>query len=165
MSPERAASNVLLKSWGQSVTGAVLSIGSAKDEDGQGGHYRDYFPKVTSYTTSEITANQWCDLVLDVRSMPAVASGSYDAVFCSGVLEHVDDCHGAVSECYRILRDGGLFLVGVPFQQRLHRAPHDFWRFTEYGVRYLLRAFTVEDVKALGGSDHFPATYWAKARK
>ena len=39
---------------------------------------------------------------------------------------------------------GGTFLVGVPFAQPIHRAPQDFWRFTEYGIRYLLRAFAIE---------------------
>lgn len=164
MSPERAASNKLLKAWAKTVTGDVLSIGSAKDSDGAGMTYRRYFSAARSYTTSEPTPNQWCDRVLDVRTMPEVADASLDAVFMSGVLEHVDDCHGAIRECHRVLRGGGLLLVGVPFNQPLHRAPQDFWRFTEYGIRYLLRAFTVEDLVAIGDPVH-PGTYWARARK
>jgi SAM-dependent methyltransferase len=147
------------------VTGDVLSIGSAGDRDGGGRRYREYFRAARTYTTSEVESRPGCDLVLDVRAMPSVADGSYDVVFCSGVLEHVDDCQAAVAECHRILRPGGLFLVGVPFAQRLHCMPRDFWRFTEYGVRYLLRAFAVEAIEAIGDDPKFPWTYWIRARK
>jgi SAM-dependent methyltransferase len=164
MSPERAESNRLLRVWARTVAGDVLSIGSAKDSDGAGMTYRRYFSAARSYVTSEPTANPWCDRVLDVRSMPSVLDGSFDAVFLSGVLEHVDDCHGALLECHRVLRSDGLLLLGVPFNQPLHRAPQDFWRFTEFGIRYLLRSFVIEDLVVIG-DPVFPVTYWARARK
>lgn len=161
-SPARQDSNALLREWGASVTGRVLSLGSSSDQDGMGASYRSYFTHAMSYETSEPAPG--CDLVLDARAMPSVPDGTYDAVFCSGVLEHVDDCHGAVRECHRILTSGGVFLVGVPFQQPIHRAPQDFWRFTEYGLRYLLRAFQIEALVAIG-EPAFPTTYWVKAIK
>jgi SAM-dependent methyltransferase len=165
VSQARTLSDAVLQRWCASVTGDVLSIGSSGDRDGRGQLYRRYFSAAQSYTTSEVEPTPGCDLTLDVRFMPTVEDASYDAVFCSGVLEHVDDCHAAVKECYRILRAGGLFLVVVPFQQRIHRAPQDFWRFTEYGVRFLLRAFTIEALEAIGPDPKFPWTYWVKARK
>lgn len=165
MSRARTQSDAVIAPWCLKVTGDVLSIGSQSDRDGAGKQYRLYFARARSYTTSEVAPGLGTDLVLDVRAMPSVADASYDAIFCSGVLEHVDDCHAAVRECARILRPGGLFLVGVPFQQRLHRAPQDFWRFTEHGVRYLLRAFTIEALAAIGDDPKFPWTYWVAARK
>lgn len=162
-SASRRDSNAILRAWCAGVTGRVLSIGSSSDSDGEGSTYRSYFSKATSYQTSEPTPG--CDLVLDARSMPSVSSETYDAVFCSGVLEHVDDCHAAVLECWRILKAGGTFLVGVPFAQPLHRAPQDFWRFTEYGVRFLLRAFVIDEVRAIGGEPYAPSAYWVRARK
>lgn len=164
-SEARRLSDALLKSWCAQVTGAVLSIGSGNDRDGAGKRYRDYFPQASSYLTSECTPDAGCDLMLDVRSMPHVGDASCDAVFCSGVLEHVDDPHAGVRECHRILKPGGVFLVGLPFQQKIHRAPQDFWRFTRYGVDVLLRAFTVEAVEAIGPDPKFPWSYWARARK
>ena len=145
------------------MTGDVLSVGSGDDGDGAGRGYRSYFKSARRYVTSE--PEPGCDLVLDVRAMPQIADASFDAVFCSGVLEHVDDCPAAVAECHRILRPGGLFLVGVPFQQKMHHVPQDFWRFTEFGLRYLLRAFKVEAVEAVGSDRWFPLSYWARARK
>ncbi len=165
MSRARTQSDRVLARWAPAITGDVLSLGSASDLDGAGRRYRDYFTAARSYTTSEVVPTPGCDLVLDVRWMPEITDGSYDAVFCSGVLEHVDDCHAAVAEIHRILRPGGVLLVGVPFAQRLHRAPQDFWRFTRHGVTYLLRAFTVEAIEAIGDDPKFPWTYWVKAHK
>ena len=163
MSPERKASNALLKRWAATVTGDVLSIGSSTDQDGAGKHYREYFTAAQSYTTSEVKPG--CDLVLDVRSMPTVADGRYDALFVSGVLEHVDDIWSAVRECARILKPGGVLLLGVPFWQQIHRAPQDFWRFTASAVRYLLEhLFVIDDLVAIG-YPLSPATYWVKARR
>lgn len=164
MSPARAASNAVLKEWCRDITGTVLSLGSSSDSDGDGGTYRSYFVQAERYLTSEAQPDSRCDLTLDARSMPSIADGSFDAVFCSGVLEHVDDCHAAVAECWRVLRSGGRFLVGVPFNQHLHRAPQDFWRFTEFGVRYLLRAFRIQQLRAIGDAKH-PSTYWVLAVK
>lgn len=165
MSRARTLSDAVLARWAPAITGDVLSVGAAADRDGAGRRYRDYFRAARSYTTSEVAPTAGCDLVLDVRAMPSVPDGSYDAVFCGGVLEHVDDCHAAVRECARILRPGGIFLVGVPFAQRLHRAPQDFWRFTRHGVEYLLRAFDIEAIEAIGPDPRFPWTYWVRARK
>ncbi len=165
MSRARTLSDAVLARWCARVTGDVLSIGSSDDRDGSGRAYRSYFRHARSYTTSEVSQAPGCDLVVDVRAMPQVPDAAYDAVFCSGVLEHVDDWHAAVQECRRILRPGGLFLVGVPFQQRIHRAPQDFWRFTEFGVRFALRAFTIEAIERIGPDPKFPWTYWVCARK
>lgn len=164
LSPERKQSNKILRQWCADVTGDVLSIGSGGDIDKQGAHYRDYFTKATSYTTSDIDPAMDCDRLLDARKMDAVNDESYDCVFVSGVLEHVDDCHAAVNEIYRVLKPGGVFLVGVPFKQPIHRAPQDFWRFTEWGFRWLLRSFAIDDSAHLG-DEAFPYGYWFKAVK
>jgi len=165
MSKARMQSDALLVKWCAGITGDVLSVGSGTDLDGAGRPYRGYFPKATRYRTSEPVATPGCDLVLDVRAMPEIPDASLDCVICGGVLEHVDDCHAAVRECERILKPGGICLVGVPFQQRIHRAPQDFWRFTAYGVAYLLRAFEIIKVQPIGDDPKFPWTYWVYCRK
>jgi len=164
----RRESNDWLRRNCGTIRGNVVSIGSGDDSDGEGGHYRAYFASASSYTTSEVCEDSNCDLVLDVRAMPLLGDGSVDCVFCSGVLEHVDDFHAGLSEITRILADGGTLLLGVPFRQAVHMSPNDYWRFTEFGIRYMLRdAFdlhTISAVDALEGAD-FPATYWVKAVK
>jgi SAM-dependent methyltransferase len=149
------------------VKGDVLSIGSGPDSDGQGRHYRQYFVNTSSYTTSEVSDEFDADLVLDVRSMPEIEDESYDCVFCSGVLEHVDDYQSGLNEITRILKKNGVLLVGLPFRQAIHMPPQDFWRFTEYGIKYLLQDnYEIDSlVKMDVDKSGYPASYWTRARK
>lgn len=52
-------------------------------------------------------------VVGDVRDLP-FASGSVDAVYSMGTIEHFDETERAVQEIARVLRPGGRALVGVP---------------------------------------------------
>lgn len=167
-SQARKESNQWLRKHCKDIQGKVLSIGSAKDKDGEGDYYKNYFSKALCYTTSEISENFNCDLVLDIRAMPEIANETYDCIYCSGVLEHVDDFHAGFNEITRILKPDGILLLGLPFRQPIHMPPQDFWRFTKYGIKYLLEdsyeiiAMTAIDDK---NGTNFPATYWVKARK
>lgn len=168
----RKETNLWLRHHCAAIEGKVLSVGSGRDADKQGRFYRDYFPKASSYTTSEssreIAEEHKCDLIIDIRSMPGIADGSYDCVFCSGVLEHVDRFQAGLDEMTRILKAGGILLLGVPFGQPLHLVPQDYWRFTEYGIRHMLSgSFEILELKPIDTSrgKAFPAAYWVKARK
>lgn len=99
--------------------------------------------------------------------MPQLEDSVFDAVYCSGVLEHVDDYQSALTEITRILKRGGTLLLGLPFRQPVHMAPTDYWRFTEYGIKYMLRGdYKIIEIAAMDNSvPGFPAAYWVKARK
>ncbi len=51
--------------------------------------------------------------VADVRQMP-FASGSFDAVYSMGTIEHFAESERAFAEIARVLRPGGVAIVGVP---------------------------------------------------
>lgn len=61
-------------------------------------------------------------LLGDVTALP-VAEGSFDALLCIHVLEHVPDDRRAMAELHRVLRPGGFALVSVPI--RLDRPTHE----------------------------------------
>lgn len=164
ISPERTESNRILREWCGQITGHVLSVGSGGDIDKQGGRYREYFHRASSYVTSDVDAEMKADLVLDVRDMVGILDQSVDAVFCSGVLEHVDAYQDAIAEMWRVLRVGGKLILGVPFNQPIHRAPSDYRRWTSYGLGYDLRRFRIEELEALGDPKH-PFGYWVLAVK
>lgn len=89
----------------------------------------------------------------DIQNMGMIAAASYDTAICLEVLEHVPDPFGAVREVYRILKPQGVFIVSVPHLSRLHMEPHDYYRFTQYGCRYLLESagFQVDILDKRGG--------------
>jgi hypothetical protein len=55
------------------------------------------------------------DLRLDITDMD-LPDSSFDLVLCSHVLEHVPDDRAAMRELHRVLADGGLALVLVPYR-------------------------------------------------
>ena len=93
----------------------------------------------------------------DVQNMEMIDDQAYDSAVCFEVLEHVPDPFQAVSEIARILRKGGTLICSVPHLSRLHEEPHDYYRYTKYGLEALLtRAeFKVLDMRPRGGSFPF----------
>lgn len=166
----RRESNAWIRRQALTITGRVLSVGSGKDSDGEGGFYRSYFSSAAEYLTSDFTPEMGCDLVLDARHMPQIESSCFDGIFCSGVLEHIDDWPAAMREISRVTKPEGVLLLGLPFRQAIHRnmSSHDFWRFSEDGIKFLLPrfGFALEELAAIDESvPGFPATYWARAKR
>jgi SAM-dependent methyltransferase len=56
------------------------------------------------------------DLRLDIAAMD-LPDSSFDLILCSHVLEHVPEDRAAMGELRRVLADGGLALVLVPYRQ------------------------------------------------
>jgi SAM-dependent methyltransferase len=56
-------------------------------------------------------------------------------------------------EIARTLRRGGSLLLVVPQDWEVHQSPHDYFRFTRYGLRYLLSnaGFTDIEIQPAGG--------------
>ena len=46
---------------------------------------------------------------------------SFDVVFCSHLLEHVDSPVSLIRESYRILKDNGIIIIAVPLEKSLTR--------------------------------------------
>lgn len=76
---------------------------------------------------------------------------TFDNIFCSQVLEHVDDYDKAISEMHRVLKHNGILIITVPFAWQLHGEPNDYRRFSKHGIKQMLKGFTVIETKANGG--------------
>jgi len=107
----------------------MLSGGARICDIGAGG--RRITP--TTYTIDGFVT-QNTDLICDIHDIP-LPDESFDCIFCTGTLEHVEDPHKAISEIYRLLKESGIVHVEVPFIQGFHADPHDYWRWTLEGLR------------------------------
>ena len=58
-----------------------------------------------------------------------------------------------MTEAKRLLRPGGHLILTAPFFWPLHEEPRDFYRYSPYGLRYLLEetGFEVVEVVPLSG--------------
>ncbi len=63
--------------------------------------------------------------------------GSFDTAVSFQVLEHVPQPARMLAEITRVLRPGGVLVLTAPHIWGIHEEPHDYYRFTPYGLRYL----------------------------
>jgi SAM-dependent methyltransferase len=81
------------------------------------------------------------------------ASGAFDTVLCTQVLEHVPDPAALLGEAARVLRPGGRLVLSAPQAWFLHEEPHDYFRFTRFGLGALCRRAGLEplEIRSQGG--------------
>lgn len=80
------------------------------------------------------------DIVTDLQNMPEIADASVRTVLCTQVLEHVPRPWAAAGEISRVLQVGGVLIGSVPHLSMLHEEPHDYYRYTRYGLKALFEA-------------------------
>ncbi|MDZ4063256.1 MAG: class I SAM-dependent methyltransferase [Coriobacteriia bacterium] len=112
------------------------------------------------YETADIAGNN-IDHQADLRNLP-FGDESYDVVYASHVLEHIDDDHRALEEIRRVLRPSGFAVLPVPIvveatieypepspPEHFHvRAPGADY-FDRYGLVFdSVRVFSSRDFKA-----------------
>lgn len=92
------------------------------------------------------------DVVADLTRLP-FAADSFDAGLSVVTLEHVRDPRLVLGEMARVLRPGGRVLLVVPQEWEIHQAPHDYFRYTRYGLEHLLAGagFEAERLDPVGG--------------
>lgn len=78
------------------------------------------------------------DVVGDIQNMTMFEDESFDTVLCTQVLEHVPTPDDAFKEMARVLKPGGVLILSAPHLSMVHEGPHDYFRFTAYGLRRLI---------------------------
>jgi len=92
------------------------------------------------------------DIICPATQLP-FADASYETALITQVIEHVADHQAMLRETFRVLQSNGVLILSGPMYWPLHEEPHDFFRFTEYGFRYLLEniGFTGIEIVNNGG--------------
>ena len=76
---------------------------------------------------------------------------TFDAVLCTEVLEHTVDDRKVINNIYNVLKSNGVLIISVPFTYVMHEAPHDYRRYTYYGIRDILEKNGFEIKSVLSG--------------
>lgn len=95
-------------------------------------------------------SNTQADIFGDAHYLP-FKNESFDSVTALSLFEHLSEPQSAARESYRVLKKGGIFAVTVPFMNRIHMAPYDFFRFTVYGIRHILEDSGFTIIKIIDG--------------
>ena len=112
-----------------STGGKTLDIGCANIP------YVSYFPNSVTVDVSKLWKPE---ILADAHFLP-FRNASFDVILCTEVLEHLKEPQWAIDEMERVLLDGGKLVLTTRFIFPLHDTPDDYYRFTKYGLRYLLR--------------------------
>ncbi|VVB75969.1 Ubiquinone biosynthesis O-methyltransferase [Candidatus Tiddalikarchaeum anstoanum] len=140
----------------------ILELGSGKKKNDE--YYystRRFFDKSNNFTQSDIKKEYGHKLV-DVTTMRF--NKEFDIILCLNVLEHVINTKKAVDNIYKALKKGGVALFVIPFAFPLHDEPGDYYRFTKYGLKEILKKFKDVKIKEYGFR-LMPLAYYAEARK
>ena len=137
---------------------ASLPEGARVLDAGAGeGQYKHFFPR-QRYCGVDLAVGDktWNYSALDVRGDLAAlpfADGAFTAAINIVTLEHVQEPMRVVCELGRVLAPGGRLLLIAPHEWEEHQQPHDYFRYTRYGLDYLLRraGFTDIAIRPVGG--------------
>lgn len=143
----------LEREYGRIPPGArVLSVGA-------GGRFNDLLRPHAGARPFAVTS-----LDIDLQRRPAIVgdlcaspfrAATFDAIVMGEVLEHVHTPHLAIADVHRLLKAGGALILTTPFIFPIHDRPRDYYRYTRYGLEFLLRDF--RDVRIT------PRNSWAEA--
>lgn len=73
-------------------------------------------------------------------------SEAVDTIVSFQVLEHLAEPEAFLRESYRVLRKRGMIILTTPFLWGVHEEPHDYYRYTEFGLKYLLEKVGYKNV-------------------
>ena len=92
------------------------------------------------------------DVVADLTALP-FRDGSFDAALHIVTIEHLREPARALQEMARALAPGAPLLIAAPHEWEVHQAPHDYFRYTRYGLAYLLKyaGFEPIEIRPAGG--------------
>ncbi len=114
------------------------------------GQYKHHFPKQRYYGLDlGVGDAKWdystLDAIGDLSRMP-FRDGAFAAALNIVTLEHVREPKRVIAEMARVLNAGGRLLLVAPHEWEEHQQPHDYFRYTRYGLRYLLEQAGFEDI-------------------
>ncbi|UCH78114.1 MAG: class I SAM-dependent methyltransferase [Candidatus Coatesbacteria bacterium] len=128
------------------LRGRLLDAGAGE------GAWRPLLAQYGDVVAVDLASAARSEVAGDLKQLP-FADEAFDAAFCAQVLEHEREPAAVVAELYRVLRPGAKLLLTAPHLSRLHDLPHDYYRFTDEGLRALAAAagFDVKTTERAGG--------------
>jgi SAM-dependent methyltransferase len=116
----------------------VLSIGAGGEVD----QLLHEFAKRTGFrvVSFDIDESRGPDIIGDICSYK-FNTRQFDVVVMSEVLEHLHSPQLGLKNIHGILKQDGTLILSTPFILPMHDRPHDYFRFTRYGLEFLLKDF------------------------
>lgn len=138
------------------LQGPVYEFGALQVEgSGAPADMRPYFPG-RQFIGCDLRPGPGVDRVEDLGGLN-IPDETAKTILCLDTLEHVFEARQAMREMIRVLSPGGVLLVAVPLEFRIHDYPQDYWRFTPACIDRLLEPLPATMV-AWQGDETYPHT-------
>ena len=127
-----------------SITGRTLDVGCGSKP------YESLYPASEyiglEFDTPENRENKQAEYFYDGETFPFDGK-KFDSLVANEVFEHVFNPDRFLQEIQRVLKPGGKLLLTMPFVWDEHEQPHDFARYSSFGIRHLLEKHGFEIVE------------------
>jgi SAM-dependent methyltransferase len=78
-----------------------------------------------------------------------------DLIISTETIEHLKRPSFAIKEMHRLLKSGGMLVLTTPMVWQLHEEPNDYFRYTRYGLEYLLREAGFKEINIKAGNSYY----------
>jgi len=132
------------------------------------GYYKKYISEVVCVDWADsFHESSHLDIVQDLNQPLQLEDNQFDTVLLSDVLEHIKEPQLLLNEIFRVLKPEGKLVLNVPYMYWLHEEPYDFYRYTRFGLEYLLKksGFSILELEEYGGAPVVLADVFTKSMK
>jgi len=152
----RRALFINIKSLSHHIYGETLDVGCGKKP------YQNLFSCSSyiglEYDTPQNRKSKNAEFFYDGKNFP-FSDSKFDSIICNEVLEHVFNPDEFLSEIIRVLKPNGKMLMTVPFVWDEHEQPHDYARYSSFGLKYLLEKNSFEILEQRKSVDDIAAIF------
>jgi ubiquinone/menaquinone biosynthesis C-methylase UbiE len=95
------------------------------------------------------------DIISDITAIPQ-PDGSFDAIMCIEVFEHIPNPIMAIKEFSRLLKPGGILIITAPNTSLTHFAPYHFYSgFNKYFYEMFLNQNNFEIIEIVANGNYY----------
>lgn len=140
-----------LEKYSQYFKGKLVDLGCGE------AIYKEYFlhfcDKYIGVDWGNSYHNTSIDIESDLNKRIGLPKNYADTLVSLSVMEHLYNPEKFLKECYRILKPDGYFIIQVPWQWWIHEQPFDFYRYSPFGLQYMLEkaGFNIIELSASSG--------------
>jgi len=94
-------------------------------------------------------------IIADANETLPLGNEIADLVISTETIEHLKKPGLALKEMYRVMKEDGMLVLTTPMTWQLHEEPNDYFRYTKYGLEYLLKEAGFRDVKIQAANGYY----------
>ena len=94
---------------------------------------------------------------INQNNLIGLPKNKFDAIFIPNLVHHFKNQNLLFSECYSSLKNNGELIVFEPTFREVHQAPHDYIRYTPYGIKHIFSDYLFTNIECKEIGDSFEA--------